>query len=246
MNDYNLDYTGGENKMQIFLFECLTKTNLNDWMSPTIIEVLSGVTRYYDDELYDWIEPFSVHLEKIDKPRYNRIQKKHDDNRKIQTKEDGEDKSNLWINSCEYCGHGIRRENFFIINNIEKLKMRIGSFCIKHFPSVLTEAENLSKYKYKLLSRHYLSWVHFISKRIKDYPWLYGKGYRNSHGEFVGSLYKPTVQLISKIKTIDNSFYPPPDTIKELKELSSLVKQINKNGNGWLPPLEDYDPQKEL
>ena len=236
MNE-KLDYTNGECTRHIHKFEDLTKTRLDDWSAPVIQRIVytseKPVVVYDDYDGYTWIEPFGFYLRNTDPVRYNLIQKSHDDNRDFGTS--GEI---LWINSCEYCGHGIYHEKYFIVNDVVKLKMRIGSFCVKYFYNVMSDTDNVNTYKLKLMLRQFNDWwMDRVIFLLNAYPQDYGYGYHRDFrtGKYAGGrLYAEPKKLLKELMSFNNFWTAP--TLKQLKHINTVAK------NWELPSMfEDTD-----
>lgn len=165
----NLDNSSVECAEQIKNFEKLTGTNRDDWETSELknntVSIDAQGRKYYefsdrDTKDYMEIEPFFDHLKKYNPQRLQQIKAQHEKNRSADDKSNGS-----WWYSCQYCGHGIIYP--FKIKNIKlKLKMVIGSHCIKGFKNVDPYVELLRKRDEKTLRNAMKGWIKPICNDI--------------------------------------------------------------------------------
>ena len=168
-DDSSSDNSSSECAVQIKRFVKLTGTNLNEWetseLKSNTVSIDPQGRKYYefsdkDTKDYREIQPFFDYLEQNNPTRLQKIKAEHDTNRGSDDKTNGS-----WWYSCQYCGHGIIYP--FKIKNIgKKLKLIIGSHCVKRFQNVDPFMELIKKRNYDTLKTSLKRWKLPIIKDI--------------------------------------------------------------------------------
>lgn len=158
----NFDNSSGECAHQIKRFAKLTGTNHDEWetadLKSNTVSIDPQGRKYYefsnkDTKDYTDLTPFFDHLEANDPQRLQNLKADHISNRANDDKSHGS-----WWHSCQYCGHGIIYQ--FKIKNIKKkLKMTIGSHCIKGFKNVDPFLQLIKKRNVETLRKAMKKWI---------------------------------------------------------------------------------------
>jgi len=163
------DNSSAECAEQTKNFEKITDTNRDDWVSAELGSneafIDNSGKKYFkfsnqDTKGFKEIEPYFLHLEKTNPQRLQRLKIEHEANRGADDKSSGK-----WWHSCQYCGHGIIYE-FIIKNEKEKLKMTIGSHCVKGFKNVDPFTDLIRKRNEKTLRNALKGWINPIINQI--------------------------------------------------------------------------------
>jgi len=158
----NSDNTSGECAAQIKRFEKNTGTKRDEWETAELKSNTKSVDaqgrEYYefsnkDTKDFQNMTPFFDYLEKEDPQRLRNLKTEHETN-----KADDDKSSGSWWDSCQYCGHGIIYP-FKIKNVKKKMKMTIGSHCIKGFKNVDPFLELIKKRNEEILRNSLRSWI---------------------------------------------------------------------------------------
>ncbi len=165
----SLDNSSSECSAQIKNFEKLTGTKRDEWTTSELksnaVSVDAQGRKYYefseqDTKDYQEVQPYFDHLSATSPERLQRLKSEHDSNRDSDPIVSGE-----WWHSCQYCGHGIIYP--FKIKNVDKkLKMVIGSHCIKGFANVDPFIELIRKRDEATLRNAMKNWITPICNQI--------------------------------------------------------------------------------
>jgi len=159
---------------QIKRFGKLTSTNRSDWETSevkynAVFTDAQGrhIYEFSDNDTkdFDKIKPFFDYLEKVDPQRLQRIKKEHKENHGV-----GDVKAhNKWWYSCQFCGHGIMYQ--FKIKNVKrKLKMVIGSHCVKRFKNVEPVIDLIRQRTEQTVRNAMKGWIKSICNDIWNNP----------------------------------------------------------------------------
>ena len=164
------DNSSAECAQQIKRFEKLTCTNRDEWTTSDLksntVSIDSQGRKYYefseqDTKDFEEIKPYHDHLESTDPQRLQRLKAEHHANRG----DDEKKGSGNWWYSCQYCGHGIIYP--FKIKHVDKkLKMIIGSHCVKGFKNVDEFRALIQKRDEHTLRNAMTNWIRPICNQI--------------------------------------------------------------------------------
>jgi len=163
------DNSSSECRKQILNFEKQTGTNRDEWTTSELKERTARVDdrgrKYFvfsDQDTKDFkeITPFHDYLETNQPERLQLLKAEHNENQSNDDKSKGK-----WWYSCQYCGHGIIYP-FKIKNESKKLKMVIGSHCIKGFKNVDPFMELIKKRDEETLRNAMRGWIKPICNQI--------------------------------------------------------------------------------
>jgi hypothetical protein len=164
------DNSSSECAKQIKNFEKHTGTSRDEWQTSDLKDntvSIDPITKrpYYefsdkDTEDYTEITPFFDYLGKDQSQRLAQLKQEHETNRANEDRSSGK-----WWHSCQYCGHGIIHP-FKIKNVTKKLKMVIGSHCVKGFENVDPFTDLIKKRNEKTLRNAMKGWIQPICNQI--------------------------------------------------------------------------------